>query len=131
MISELVSGSIPINDISPKQLTLACVTPIQWCSALPPIQCLEGCHLQTSLVTVVVRELSIRQTLIPTTTILKGTNSQHIIQNLICPLRLSIGLWVISGAKVQLCIHGLMKLLTPKFGKEYDMWVRFGKKSVW
>jgi hypothetical protein len=23
------------------------------------------------------------------------------------------------------------KLLTPKFGKEYDMWVRFGKESVW
>jgi hypothetical protein len=22
-------------------------------------------------------------------------------------------------------------LLTPKFGKEYDMWVRFGKESVW
>jgi hypothetical protein len=23
------------------------------------------------------------------------------------------------------------KVLTPKFGKEYDMWVRFEKESVW
>jgi hypothetical protein len=22
-------------------------------------------------------------------------------------------------------------MLTPKFGKEYDMWVQFGKESVW
>jgi hypothetical protein len=25
----------------------------------------------------------------------------------------------------------LRDVLTPKFGKEYDMWVRFGKESVW
>jgi hypothetical protein len=24
-----------------------------------------------------------------------------------------------------------LPLLTPKFGKEYDMWVRFEKESVW
>jgi hypothetical protein len=25
----------------------------------------------------------------------------------------------------------VLPLLTPKFGKEYDMWVRFEKESVW
>jgi hypothetical protein len=70
-----------------------------------------------------VRELSIRRTLIPTTTMFKGTSSQHIFQNLICPLSLSVGLRVIGWAKVQLCIHGLMKLL-PKMRCELGTSVR-------
>jgi hypothetical protein len=27
--------------------------------------------------------------------------------------------------------RGVGKVLTPKFGKESDLWVRFGKESVW
>jgi hypothetical protein len=48
------------------------------------------------LVTVVVGELLIWETLIPATTMLKGTSSQHILQNLIFPLSLSIGLRMIG-----------------------------------
>jgi hypothetical protein len=29
------------------------------------------------------------------------------------------------------CVLGAYLLLTPEFGKEYDMWVRFEKESVW
>jgi hypothetical protein len=29
-----------------------------------------------------------------------------------------------------LCLPTIL-LLTPKFGKESDLWVRFGKESVW
>jgi hypothetical protein len=28
-------------------------------------------------------------------------------------------------------MHPLTRLLTPKFGKESDLWVRFEKESVW
>jgi hypothetical protein len=28
-------------------------------------------------------------------------------------------------------VASLRRLLTPKFGKEFDLWVRFDKESVW
>jgi hypothetical protein len=36
--------------------------------------------------------------------------------------------WVAPGAIQE---RGWGRLLTPEFGKEYDMWVRFEKESVW
>jgi hypothetical protein len=36
-----------------------------------------------------------------------------------------------GGLNFQATGNGYLMLLTPKFGKEYDMWVRFEKESVW
>src|SRR3954469_12841445 len=54
-----------LNDIWTEQLPFSCFGPIQRSPALPSIQDLEGGCLQTCLIAVVVRKLSVRQTLFP------------------------------------------------------------------
>jgi hypothetical protein len=54
-----------------------------------------------------------KRTLIPTSSMLKGTCSQHIFQYLIGPFSLSISLRVISRTEIQLRAHVLMKA-SPK-----------------
>jgi hypothetical protein len=49
------------------------------------IQHLKRRHLQTLLIAIILGELSIRQTLIPTSSVLQSTSSQHVLKNLIYP----------------------------------------------
>jgi hypothetical protein len=60
------------------------------------IQSFKECHSKTFLITVVVRELSQWQTLIPFVWVVQYTSSEHILKNLIYHLCLTIGLWMIS-----------------------------------
>ena len=99
------------KDIGSKHLSFISLIPEQRRSTFTSIQRLERCHLETLLVTVVVRELSIWQTLVPTSTILQCTSSQHIFQNLVDPFSLSISLWVVSRTEIQLCPQRSMYFL--------------------
>jgi hypothetical protein len=67
------------------------------------------CHLQTLLVTIIVGELGICQTLMPTSSVLQSTRSQHILKNLIDSLGLTTSLRVISRIEAQLGIQGFMQ----------------------
>jgi hypothetical protein len=59
------------------------------CTATIAIQSFEGCHFETFLIVVVVRELSQWQTLFPFVRIVQYTSSEHILKNLIYSLSLS------------------------------------------
>jgi hypothetical protein len=85
----------------------------QRCSTPTTIQHLEWCHLQTLLIAIVVGEFGIWQTLILTSSILQSIDSQHVLQNLIYPFGLTIGLRMISRTEAQLGIQGFMQPL-PK-----------------
>jgi hypothetical protein len=73
-----------------KELTLSSLVPKQWCSALSSIQSFKWFHLDAGLIAVVISTFCIRQTLVPTTTILQCTSSQHVLKNLICSFCLTI-----------------------------------------
>jgi hypothetical protein len=60
------------------------------------IQSFKGCHCKTFLITIVVRELSQSQTLVPFVWVVQYTSSEHILKNLIYPLCLTIDLRMIS-----------------------------------
>src|SRR4029078_6390008 len=79
---------------------------------------------QTSLIAVVIRELSIRQALIPTSTVLNSTSSQHILQHLVGSLCLPICLRVISRTETQLRIQRIMELF-PETRSELRPSVRY------
>jgi hypothetical protein len=67
---------------------------VQWSAIETTIECFKGCHLETLLVTIVVREFGQWQTLIPTVLVVYHTCSEHILKDLIHSLGLTIGLWV-------------------------------------
>jgi hypothetical protein len=71
--------------------------------------------LETSLVTVVVRELYVGQALFPIGSILQDTSSEHVLQNLINPLCLTNYLRVVSGAVIKSSPNGLVETL-PELG---------------
>jgi hypothetical protein len=54
------------KDVWSKDLILARFVPKQRSPALSPIQKFKGCHFYTFLITIIVGELGIRKTLIPT-----------------------------------------------------------------
>jgi hypothetical protein len=55
-----------LNDkVRTKDRPLARHDPVHRCTAETTIQSFEGCHPETLLITVVIRELSQRQTLVP------------------------------------------------------------------
>jgi hypothetical protein len=97
------SQNFPFSSLILKQRSLTSMS----------IHHLEWRHLQTLLITIIVGELSIRQTLIPTSSILQSTSSQHVFYNLIHPLGLTISLRMISRTETQLGIQGFMQPL-PK-----------------
>jgi hypothetical protein len=103
--------------VGSKNLTFSSLIKKQRSSASTSIQHLEQHHLHTLLITIVVGELSIRQTLIPTSSILHSTSSQHVFQNLIHSFGLSIGLRVISRTEAQLGIQGFMYPLSKPQSK--------------
>jgi hypothetical protein len=89
--------------------------PHQRGSTLSVIQCLKRWHLETSLVTIVVWELCVGQTFLLIKPILQDTSSEHILQNLINPLYLTICLWVVCGVVLKLSPYGLVETL-PELG---------------
>src|SRR6185312_12634500 len=111
-------------NVRAKELLLTNLIPIQRSPALSTIQRLKGGLLQTVLVAVVVGKLSIRQALIPTSTILNSTSSQHIFQHLVGSLCLPICLKMIGGAETQLRIQRIMELL-PESRSELRPSVRY------
>src|SRR3954469_12038390 len=72
-----------LNHIWTEQLPFSCFGPIQRSPALPAIQDLEGGCLQTFLIAIVVRKLSIRQTIFPLHGKGDHTCSQHALKDLI------------------------------------------------
>jgi hypothetical protein len=87
------------------------------------IQSFEGCHSKTFLITIVVRELSQWQTLVPFVWVVQYTSSEHILKNLIYPLCLTIGLRMISRAMDQTRPQGSMQLL-PEVSYELETSIR-------
>jgi hypothetical protein len=87
------------QNIRTKYLPLANLIPIQWSPALPTIQGLEMGFLQTGLITIVIRELYLRQVFIPAGTVLNSTGSEHILQHLVGSFCLPICLRMISNAE--------------------------------
>jgi hypothetical protein len=83
------------DEIWTKDRPLARLDLVQRCTTSTTIQNFEGCHPEILLITVLVRELSQRQTLIPFVMIVQHTHSEHIFKNLIHSLRLPIGLRMI------------------------------------
>jgi hypothetical protein len=78
-----------------KDRPLARLDLVHRCTIAMAIQSFKRCHPETLLITVVVRELSQRQTLGPFVWVVQYTSSEHILQNLIYPLHLTNGLWMI------------------------------------
>src|SRR3954470_13517106 len=103
-----------LDHIWTEQLPLTCLGPVQRCPALPAIQDLKGCCLQTCLIAVVVRELSIGQAFFPLHAKGNDTCPQHVLEDLIHMLNLPTGLRVICGPEDNLCTQCLLKGL-PEF----------------
>jgi hypothetical protein len=88
-----------LNDkVRAKDHSFTRLDPVYRCTVVTAIQSFEGCHSKTFLITVVVRELSQWQTLVPFVRVVQYTSSEHILKNLICPLCLTIGLRMVSRA---------------------------------
>src|SRR3954470_23070358 len=98
-----------LDHVWTEQLPLTCLGPVQRCPALPTIQDLKGGCLQTCLIAVVVRKLSIWQTLFPLHAKGDDTCSQHVLEDLIHTLNLPTGLRVIRGTEDNLCTQCLLK----------------------
>jgi hypothetical protein len=82
-----------LNDkIRTKDRPLARLNLVHSCTIATTIQSFERCHLETLLITVVVRELSQCHTLVPFVRVVQYTSSKHILKNLIYNLHLTIGL---------------------------------------
>jgi hypothetical protein len=93
------------NKVRAKDRPFARLNLVQRCLAATAIQGFEGCHSETVLITIVVRELSQRQTLVLE---IQHKSSEHILKNSIYSFRLSIGLQMISQAVDQMCSQGSM-----------------------
>jgi hypothetical protein len=61
------------------------------CTTVTAIQSFKGCHSETLMIIVVVRELGQWQTLVPFVWVVQYTSSEHVLKNLIY----SFGLWMI------------------------------------
>jgi hypothetical protein len=84
------------DKVRAKDHPLARLDPVQGRMESMAIQGFEGCHSVTLLITVVVRELSQRQTLVPFVLIVQHTSSEYIFKNLIHSFSLTIDLRMIS-----------------------------------
>src|SRR3954466_9197322 len=112
-----------LDHIWTKQLPLTCLRPVQRCPALPAIQDLKGGCLQTCLIAVVVRKLSIGQALFPLHAKGDDTRSQHVLDDLIHTLNLPTGLRVISGTEHHCRTNRLLEGL-PELGGEKTACIR-------
>jgi hypothetical protein len=101
-----------LNDkVRAKDRPFAKLDPIHRGTTATVIQSFKGCHSKTFLITVVVRELSQWQTLVPLAWVVQYTSSKHILKKLIYPLCLSIDLWMVSRAVNQMRPQGSIQLL--------------------
>jgi hypothetical protein len=82
--------------IGSKDHPLARFNPVQRCTTSATIECFERCHLETLLITVVIREFGHWQALIPTILVVHHTCTEHVLKHLVHLLCLTIGLQVIS-----------------------------------
>jgi hypothetical protein len=80
------------DKVRAKDQPLARLDQVQRCMTSAAIQSFEGCHSETLLIIVVVRELNQRQTLAPFVLIVRHTSLEHIFKNLIHSFCLTIGL---------------------------------------
>jgi hypothetical protein len=86
-----------LNDkVRTKDRPFARLNPVHRGMTAKVIQSFKGCHSETLLITIIVRELSQWQTLVPFVRVVQYTSSEHILKNLIYPLCLTISLWMIS-----------------------------------
>src|SRR4051812_33075697 len=106
-----------LDHIWTEQLPLTCLGPVQRCPALPAIQDLKGGCVQTCLIVVVVRELSIGQAFFPLHAKGDDTRSKHVLKDLIHTLNLPTGLRVISGTEQHYRTNRLLEGL-PELGGE-------------
>src|SRR3954465_3256341 len=97
-----------LDHIWTEQLPLTCLRPVQRCPALPAIQDLKGCCLQTCLIAIVVRELSIGQAFLPLHAKGNYTRSKHVLEDLVHTLNLPTGLRVIRGTEQHCRINRLL-----------------------
>jgi hypothetical protein len=98
-----------LNDkVRAKDRPFTRLDPVYRCTAATAIQSFEGCHSKTFLITVVERELSQWQTLVPFVREVQYTSSEHILKNLIYPLCLTIGLRMISCVVNKMHLQGSM-----------------------
>src|SRR4051812_47053330 len=112
-----------LDHICTEQLPLTCLGPIQQCPALPAIQDLKGGCLQTCLIAIVVRKLSIGQALFPLHAKGDDTCSQHVLEDLIHTLNLPTVLRVIRGTEHHCRTNHLLEGL-PKLGGEQSASIR-------
>src|SRR4051812_9963235 len=112
-----------LDHVWTEQLPLSCLGPVQRCPALPAIQDLKGGCLQTRLIAVVVRKLSIRQAFFPLHAKRDHPCPQHVLEDLIHPLNLPTGLRVIRGTEHNCRTNRLLEGL-PKLGGEKTATVR-------
>jgi hypothetical protein len=106
---DAVDDLFSLNDkVRAKDRHFARLDPIQRCTAATTIQSFEGCHLETLLITIVVRELSQRHTLVPLALEILHASSEHIFKNLVYSFHLTIGLWMIRRAADRMCSQGSM-----------------------
>src|SRR6266540_2730438 len=87
--------------------------PIERSPASFSIKSFERCHLDASLVAIVVGELRKWQEFLPPFSIGQHTSAQHILKNLIHSLSLASGLRMVGGTMQEGCSHCLMQTL-PK-----------------
>jgi hypothetical protein len=86
-----------LNDkVRAKDRPFTRLDPVHRGTTATTIQCFEWCHSKTFLITVVVRELSQWQALVPFAWVVQYTSVKHILKNLIYPLCLTISLWMVS-----------------------------------
>src|ERR1043165_8509852 len=107
-----------LDDIWTEQLPFSCLGPIQQSPAFPAIQDLEGSCLQTCLIAIVVRKLSIRQTLFPLHAKGNHTCPQHVLKDLIHTLNLPTGLSVIGGTEHNCRNNRFLKSLAELGGEQ-------------
>src|SRR3954469_4138554 len=112
-----------LDHVWTEQLPLSCLGPVQRCPALPAIQDLKGSCLQTCLIVVVVRKLSIRQTLFPLHAKRDHTCPQHVLEDFIHTLNLPTGLRVIRGTEHHCRTNRLLEGL-PELGGEKTASIR-------
>jgi hypothetical protein len=111
IVTDAVDYFFGLNDkVNIKDRPLARLDPVHRCMIAMAIQSFERCHPEALLINVVVRELNQRQTLVPFVRVVQYTCSEHILKNLICPLRLTISLWMRSRDVDQMHPHVSMQL---------------------
>jgi hypothetical protein len=64
-----------LQNIGSKHFPFSSLIPKQWSLTPSTIQYLKRCHLQAFSIAIVIGKLGVRQTLIPTSSILQGTSS--------------------------------------------------------